>query len=176
MPLNLPPGTPQSVNPAVTPTWVFTPTPNAPATVRFNNTGLRPVYVGASGVTPWNGVLVPPGSRPVEMQNVTQTLYAVSGVTAIQAGAGTMTASAATAASTTVTLAAAVPAGLAAGVTFVLGNTANTTGAEVLIVSSTSASSVVTFTTPCVLDHAGGSILYPATALLGQVGVSAGVV
>jgi hypothetical protein len=167
---------PNTVNPAVTPTWVFTPTPNTPATIRFSNNSTKPVYVGASGVTPWNGLLVPPGSRPVEMQNVTQTVYAISGLSSISAGAGTMTASAVTAASTQVTLTAAVPAGLAAGVTFVLGNTANTTGAEVLVVNSTTASSVVTFTTPCVLDHAGGSILYPATAAIGQVTATAGVV
>lgn len=173
---NLGPGVDQSVNPAVTPTWVFTPTPNVPATVRLANTSSKPVYVGGAGVTIYNGMLVPPGSRPVEMQNVTQTLYAISGINGGLAAAGTMTSTAVTAASTQVTLTAAVPAGLAAGTTFVLGNTVNTSGAEVLVVNTTTASSVVTFTTGCLLDHAGGSVLYPTTAAYGQIRVTAGVV
>ena len=81
MPLNLPPGTGQSVVPAVTPTWAFTP-PSAAvtATLRLYNTGRVPVYAGGSQVTQNSGLLIPPGSRPVEMQNVTQTVYVLSSV------------------------------------------------------------------------------------------------
>ncbi len=176
MPLNLPPGTDQSVSPAVTPTWVFTPPANVNATLRVYNTGTNPVYVGGAGVTIYNGLVVPPGSRPVEMQNVQQSVYAVSGITGGLAGAGTMSATGVTAGTTAVTLAAAVGASLAANTAFVLGLTATTSGCEVLVVSSTTSSSVVNFKTGCLLDHAGSSVLYPTTILPGQIRVTAGVV
>ena len=176
MPLNLPPGTPNSVNPAVTPTWVFTPTPNAPATIRVSNTSRYPVYVGGSQVTQNNGLLVPPGSRPVEMQNVTQTVYALSPVVASSAvAAGTMSSSAVTVGTTAITLTATVPTSLAAGTTIIVGSTAGT-GWEAQVVNSTTASSQITFANPLVQDHVGSGVIYTATALLGQVNVTAGVV
>ena len=174
MPLNLPPGTPQSVNPAVTPTWVFTPTPNAPATVRFNNTGRYPVYVGGSQVTQNNGMLVPPGSRPVEMQNVTQTLYAISPVQ-VPVVAATMSASAVTVGTTAITLTAAAPAALAAGATIIVGSTVGA-GWEAQVVNSTTASSQITFANPLVQDHVGSGVIYTVTPQYGQINVSAGVV
>jgi len=176
VPLNLPPGTPNSVNPAVTPTWVFTPTPNAPATIRVSNPGRTPVYVGGSQVTQNNGLLVPPGSRPVEMQNVTQTVYALSPVVASSAvAAGTMSASAVTVGTTAITLTATVPTSLAAGTTVIVGSTVGT-GWEVQVVNSTTASSQITFANPLVQDHVGSGVIYTATAQLGQVSVTAGVV
>jgi hypothetical protein len=174
MPLNLPPGTPQSVNPAVTPTWVFTPTPNAPATVRLSNTGRYPVYVGGSQVTQNNGILIPPGSKPVEMQNVTQTLYALSPVQS-PVIAATMSSSAVTVGTTAITLTAAVPAALAAGATIIVGSTVGT-GWEAQVVNSTTASSQITFANPLVQDHVGSGVIYTATPQYGQVGVTAGVV
>ena len=176
MPLNLPPGTPNSVNPAVTPTWVFTPTPNAPATVRIANTGRVPVYVGGSQVTQNNGILIPPGSRPIEMQNVTQTLYALAPVVAGSAvAAGTMSSSAVTVGTTAITLTTAVPASLAATTVIIVGSTVGT-GWEVQVVNSTTASSQITFANPLVQDHAGSGVIYTATAQYGQVNVTAGVV
>ncbi len=174
MPLNLPPGTPNSVNPAVTPTWAFTPTPNAPATVRVSNTGRYPVYVGGSQVTQNNGIQVPPGSRPIEMQNVTQTMYVLSPVSG-PVIAGTMSASAVTVGTTAITLTAAVPASLAAGTTIIVGSTAGT-GWEAQVVASTTASSQITFANPLVQDHVASGVIYTATAQLGQVSVTAGVV
>ena len=174
MPLNLPPGTPNSVNPAVTPTWAFTPTPNAPATVRISNTGRYPVYVGGSQVTQNNGIQVPPGSRPIEMQNVTQTMYVLSPVSG-PVIAGTMSASAVTVGTTAITLTAAVPASLAAGTTIIVGSTAGT-GWEAQVVNSTTASSQITFANPLVQDHVGSGVIYTATPQLGQVQFTAGVV
>lgn len=171
---NFPPGTPGSVNPAVTPTWVFTPTPNVSATVRLYNTGRYPVYVGGSQVTQNNGFAIPPGSRPVEMQSVTQTLYAVSPVFAGSA-AGTMTSTAVTVGTTAITLTAAVPASLAAGTVIIVGSTAGT-GWEAQVVNSTTASSQLTFANPLVQDHVGSSVVYTATGQFGQIGVAAGVV
>ena len=174
MPLNLPPGTPQSVNPAVTPTWVFTPTPNVPATVRISNTSRYPVYVGGSQMTQNNSFAIPPGSRPVEMQNVTQTLYALSPVQN-PVIAGTMSASAVTVGTTAITLTAAVPASLAAGAVCIIGSTVGT-GWEAQVVNSTTASSQITFANPLVQDHVASGVIYTATAQLGQVSVAAGVV
>ena len=174
MPLNLPPGTPNSVNPAVTPTWAFTPTPNAPATVRISNTGRYPVYVGGSQVTQNNGIQVPPGSRPIEMQNVTQTMYVLSPVSG-PVIAGTMSASAVTVGTTAITLTAVVPASLAAGTTIIVGSTTGT-GWEAQVVASTTASSQITFANPLVQDHVGSGVIYTATAQLGQAQFTAGVV
>ena len=171
---NFPPGTPNSVNPAVTPTWVFTPTPNAPATVRISNTSRYPVYVGGSQVTQNNGIQIPPGSRPIEMQNITQTVYALSPVTGPVA-AGTMSSSAVTVGTTAITLTTTVPTSLAAGTTIIVGSTAGT-GWEAQVVNSTTASSQITFANPLVQDHAGSGVIYTATAQLGQVNVVAGVV
>lgn len=173
---NFPPGTDQSVNPALTPTWVFTPPPGVIATVRFFNTGRNPVYVGGSQVTQNNGLLVPPGSRAVEMQNVTQTLYALSPVVASSAvAAGTMSASSVTVGTTAITLTTAVPGSLAAGTTVIVGSTAGA-GWEVQVVNSTTASSQITFANPLVQDHVASGVIYTATAQLGQIRVTAGVV
>jgi hypothetical protein len=174
---NLPPGTPNTVNPAVTPTWAFTPpSASVTATVRLYNTGRTPVYVGGSQVTQNNGLLIPPGSRPVEMQNVTQTLYALSPVVAGSAvAAGTMSASAVTVGTTAITLTATVPTSLAAGTTIIVGSTVGT-GWEAQVVNSTTASSQITFANPLVQDHVGSGVIYTATAQLGQIGVAGGVV
>jgi hypothetical protein len=170
---NLPPGTPNTVNPAVTPTWAFTPTTSAAATVRFTNTGRNTVWVGMSQVTQNNGLPVPPGGRPVELIGVTQTLYALSGVTGLVA-AGTMSASGVTVGTTAITLTTTVPTGLAAGTTIVVGATTGT-GWEAQVVNSTTASSQITFLNPLVQDHVASGVIYTATAMPGQVQVIAGV-
>jgi hypothetical protein len=168
-----PPGTPQSVNPAVTPTWIFTPSTYGPAAVKITNTGRYPVYVGGSQVTQNNGLLVPPGGKGVEMIGVTQTIYALSPVTG-PVIAGTMSASAVTVGTTAITLAATVPTALAAGTTIIVGSTAGT-GWEAQVVNSTTASSQITFANPLVQDHAGSGVIYTATAQQAQVAVIAGV-
>jgi len=173
MALNLPPGTGNLVNPAVTPTWAFTPNTSATATVRIVNTGRNPVYVGGSQVTQNNGLPVPPGGKTVELIGVTQTLYALSGVTGL-AVAGTMSSSGVTVGSTAITLATTVPTGLAAGTTIVVGSTAGT-GWEAQVVATTTASSQLTFTSPLVQDHVGSSVVYTATAAPAQVQFVAGV-
>lgn len=170
---NLPPGTGQSINPAVTPTWAFTPNTSATAVVRFTNTGRNTVYIGQSQMTQNNSIPLPAGGKTVELIGVTQTLYVLSGVSG-PAVAGTMTASAVTVGSTLITLSAAVPASLAAGTTIIVGSTAGT-GWEAQVVASTTASSQLTFANPLVQDHVGSSVVYTATAQLSQVGVIAGV-
>jgi hypothetical protein len=170
---NLPPGTGNVVNPAVTPTWAFTPNTRAASTVRIVNTGRNTVYVGLSQMTQNNALPVPPGGKPLDLAGVTQSLYALSGVGNL-AVAATMSSSAVTVGTTAITLTAAVPAGLAAGTTVVVGSTAGT-GWEAQVVASTTASSQITFANALVQDHAGSGVIYTATALPAQVKFIAGV-
>ena len=173
---NLPPGSPNVVNPAVTPTWAFTPPSSVTATIRLFNTGRTPVYAGGSQVTQNNGLLIPPGSKPVEMQNITQTVYVLSPIVASSVvAAGTMSASSVTAGTTAITLTTAVPASLAAGTVIVVGSTAGT-GWEAQVVNSTTASSQITFANPLVQDHVASGVIYTATAQYGQISVIGGVV
>jgi hypothetical protein len=171
---NLGAGVDQHLTPAVTPTWIFTPTSLQANTVRLYNEGSNPVYVGPSGLDQPGGFAIAPGNRPVELQNVTQSLYAVSGVQ-VGAVAGTVGASAATAGSTAITMATTVPTALAAGTTIVIGSTVNT-GWEAQVVNATTASSQLTFAQALVNDHANGVPVYLATARLGQLRVTAGIV
>jgi len=169
--LSLPPGTPNLVNPAVTPTWAFTPNSSAANTVRVVNTGRNVVYVGGSQVTQSTGMPIQPGGKPVDLA-AGSALYALAPVTGL-AVAATMSSSAVTAGTTAITLAATVPTALAAGTTIAVGNTAGSWEAQV--VASTTASSQITFANALVQDHAGSQVIYTATALPAQVQVVAGV-
>ena len=173
---NIPPGSPSNVNPAVTPTWVFTPNPTAGAAsvLRVTNTSRNPVYIGGSQVTQNNGLVVPPNNRTVEVIGLTGSVYALSGVGG-PAAAGTMSSSAVTVGTTAITLTTTVPTSLAAGTTIIVGSTVGT-GWEAQVVNSTTASSQITFANPLVQDHVGSGVIYTATALPGQVQVIGGVV
>ena len=170
---NFPPGTGQSLAPAVTPTWVFTPTPNVKSpSIRIWNPGYsQPVYVGGANVTQFNGLPIYPSNRPVEFQNMPTSIYVCSGATR-GAASGTL-GSASTAGTTTVTLAAAVPAGLAAGTTVMIGSTVNTSSMDVNVVATTTASSALTFASPLLYDHATSTVVYAATANIGTVQITA---
>jgi hypothetical protein len=170
---NLPAGTPNLVNPAVTPTWAFTPNTYATNTIRVLNTGRNVVYVGGAQVTQNNGLPVIPGARPLELNGVTGSLYALSGVTGPVA-AGTMSSSAVTVGTTAITLTTTVPTSLAAGTTIIVGSTVGA-GWEAQVVNSTTASSQITFANPLVQDHVGSGVIYTATAAPGQVQIVAGV-
>ena len=172
MALSIPPGTPQSVNPAVTPTWIFTPNTSAANTIRVTNTGQFAVYVGGLGCCQANGFPVPPGSRPLELQNVTATLYASSRVSV---GSSVSTTNAAYTAGTT-TIVTADSVATSAGSVLVVGSTVNT-GWEPVVVSAISASgTTVTTSAGLLMDHGSGQPVYAATAQLGQISVAAGVV
>jgi hypothetical protein len=171
---NFPPGSPNNVSPAVTPTWIFTPTPGvAGPSVRLYNPGKSAVYVGGSQMTQNNSLPIYPGNRPIELQNCPSTLYALSGV-AVGAAAGTMSASAVTVGTTAITLTAAVPASLAAGTTIIVGTTTGT-GWESQVVNSTTASSQITFANPLVQDHVGSGVIYLATPVGSSITVFPGV-
>lgn len=170
---NFPPGTPNIVNPAVTPTWAFTPNTAATNTIRVLNTGRNVVYVGGSQLTQNNGLPVLPGGRPLELTGFSGSLYALSPVTGLTI-AGTMSSSAVTVGTTAITMTATVPTSLAAGAVCVIGSTAGT-GWEAQVVNSTTASSQITFANPLVQDHVGSGVIYTATASYGQVQIVAGV-
>lgn len=172
MALNLPPGTGQSVVPAVTPTWIFTPNTSATNTIRVWNTGQYPVFVGGLGCSQPNGFPVPPGSRPLELQNVTATLYATSNVT-VGASVSTLNAGY-TAGTTSIVTGSSVTT--SAGSVLVVGSTVNT-GWEAVVVNTVSASGTTVGTSAGLLmDHASGQVVYAATAQIGRIQVSAGIV
>ena len=162
-----------TVNPAVTPTWVFTPNSSAPSNVTFYNNGRNTVYVGGSQVTQNNGLPIRPGGKPVELNGVVNNMYALSQVTNLVAAA-TMASSAVTVGTTAISLTTAVPAGLAAGAVIVVGGTTGT-GWEAQVVASTTASSQITFANGLVQDHVGSGVIYTASAQYGQVTVAPGV-
>lgn len=147
------PGVPNITNVGATPTLVFTPTPGEQASVRLINMGTSVVYVGTNP-TPSTGFPILPGNRPVQLQNVTANLSACSSFTK-GAIAGTATAAALTAGSTSLVTGAA-PSSLPAGTTFIIGTG---TGAEALVVASTAANSTVTFSTPTLFDHGASAVL-----------------
>ena len=171
--VTLPPGTGQSVNPGVTPTWVFTATSKVANTLRLANTGLYPVYAGGANVSQFNGLIIPPGSRAVELQNVQGTVYTCSGVSPTATGY-TLAASALAAGSTAFTVSASV-ATITAGSYVILGAAGSQ---EVVSVSATGGATTTTFTlaTATLYDHVASSPATLATAQLGQVQVNAGIV
>lgn len=173
MALNLPPGTDQSVNPAVTPTWVFIPVSKQNTTLRLTNTGNYTVWAGGVNVSQFNGFPIPPGSKPVELQNVGYTVYTCSNVTLTATGY-TLAASALPAGSTAFTTSASVST-ISAGSVVVLGASGSQ---EVVSVNATGGATTTTFTlaTATLYDHVASSPATLATAQYGQVRVSAGVV
>ena len=169
---NLPAGTPNLVSPAVTPTWAFTPNTSATNTIQVANTGRYPVYVGGLGCCAANGFPVAPGSTPLRLQNVTTTVYASSSV-AVGSSVSTLNA-AYTAGTTSIVTASSIAT--SAGSVLVVGSTVNT-GWEPVVVSAISASgTTVTTSSGLLMDHGSGQPVYSATALLGQIQVTAGVV
>lgn len=173
MPLNLPPGTDQSVTPAVTPTWVFTPLSKQVNTLRLSNTGPYTVWAGGVNVSQFNGFPIPPGSKPLELQNVGYTVYTCSNVSPTATGY-TLAAAALPAGATAFTVSASVST-IVAGSVVLLGAGGSQ---EVVSVSATGGATTTTFTisTSTLYDHVASSPATLATAQLGQVRVSPGVV
>ena len=167
----LPPGSANAVAPAVNATWIFTPTPVSPATVSIWNNGTHTVYVGKSGVNQADGMPLQPGNRPMRLQNIGYTLYAVSDVTV---GSSVSTLSAGYTAGT-ISIVTGSSVSTSAGAVLIVGSTVNT-GWEAVVVSSVSASGTTIGTTALVSDHANAQPVYSGTALPSSVVVQAGVV
>jgi hypothetical protein len=163
-------GVDQHVNTAPVPTWVFTPTPSVSSTLRLFNEGTQIVYVGGINVSPFNGLALYPGARPLELQNTNQTVYTCSNVLPTATGY-TMSAAALNAGSTVVTLSTAET--LAVGVPVLLGAGGSQ---EVVVTAGASATAAFTVTTATLYDHKASSLVTVATSTPGQLRVTAGVV
>ena len=168
-------GVDQQVSVPANITWIFTPTPSVPsASIRlYNQSQSANVYVGKNP-TPATGMPIPPGNRPIEIQNMNVTLYASTDYTkgAVQF---TLSAAAVTAGTSTLTGAAAVPTSLASGATFVLGSGVSS-GQEICVVASTAANSTITLVNATLFDHTASTQLFAATWTTVPLRVTAGVV
>lgn len=169
--VNLPPGSAAPVAPAVNATWIFTPTPVSGASVSIFNNGTHTAYVGKSGVNQADGLPIQPGNRPVRLQNIGYTLYAVSDVT-VGASVATLS-NAYTAGSTTIVISASA-ATTTVGAVLIVGSTVNT-GWEAIVIQTVSTSATTVGTTALVSDHASAQPVYTGTALPSSLVVQAGV-
>jgi hypothetical protein len=173
---NLGAGVDQHVNTTAVPTWVY----QAPAyvagsnfqtTLRLYNEGTQTVFVGGPNVSPLTGFPIPPGSKPVEIQNVSGTIYSCSNsAVGANTAAGTLSAAMAAGASS-VPVSASFSTVITIGSTIYLNDAGN--GGEYLVVSATAATTITT-STPALYDHASGSKATLATTTIGQLRVTAG--
>jgi hypothetical protein len=174
---NLGAGVDQHVNTAAVPTWVYQPPANLSgspyqANVRLFNEGTNIVYVGGANVSPFNGLPLFPNSRPVELNNVSGTLYSCSNVLS---GSSVSTANAAYSANTNsfVTATSVPTANFYVGAPFLIGVPGF--GQEVLVISTISTSyTTIGTTTNSLYDHKTGTPIYAATSVSGQLRVTAG--
>jgi hypothetical protein len=163
-------GVDQTVTPAVTPTWVFTPTAKVTNTLRILNQGNSTIWLGGANVSPFNGFALLPGSRPLELQNAGKTVYLCSDITIGATGSALSTAPVA-AGGSSFTVASSV-AGYVAGASFVLGASGSQ---EVLTIKSVSADgTTIATTTNSLYDHVLSSPMTLVTTFLGQARITAG--
>jgi hypothetical protein len=136
------------------------------------NEGSNVVYVGGANVSPFNGLAIPPGSKPIEIQNAQfGTVYTCSN-SAIGANTAAGTLSALfNAGGSSVAVSASYSTAITIGSTIILGTG---TAAEVLVVSATAATTITTSTTT-LYDHKTASVLTLANSTPGQLRVTAGV-
>jgi len=169
------PGVANNVNPAVTPTVIFSPTPNASATLRVSNNSGYVAYLGGVNVSQFNGFPLPPGNRPVELANCPFTVYSCSPVTNIGQVATTTITSAVNAGHTALTNSGTFSSSFtAAGTIIVLGNTGNQ---EVLtVVGAPNPATSLTVSTLTLYDHASGVTVSTATMQPVNITATAGVV
>lgn len=168
---NLGPGVPVSTVPTATPALVFTPTPNATASVRITNQGGVPVYLGGANVSQFNGLPLLAGNRPVDLQNINTNVYLAAGVSASGPAV--------------VTTATALPAGATAFTVTTTGLTANTTpfyailgngtGQEVIQITAITSNTVIT-SSATLYDHVVSVTVATAVSRAAPVVVQAGVV
>ena len=171
----LPPGTPNYVDLSFTPTWLFTPSTSATNNVRLHNYGRNVVYVGQADVTVNTGMPLMPGSPPVHLYNVTQSLYAIS-TYSIGTLIGTVS-TANTAGATVLNFTTQATAQLSTGSTVVVGSTAFTSNQEMLSISTETgtAATAVTVSTSAQFYHPTTDAVYLGTATYGQISVRVGV-
>lgn len=171
---NFGPGIDQTVTPSAVPQLVFTPVAGLANTLRLYNQGSAAVFVGGVNVSPFNGLPVYPGNRPVEFSNMGSTIYSCANVQAVTAASGTIT-SASTAGQSSFVAAASVPtSGFSIGQTFIIGKAG---AQEVLTIGTVSASfTTIGTTTNAVYAHEAAAPLFTATVFPSQLRVTAGIV
>jgi hypothetical protein len=168
---NLGAGVDQHVNTGVAPTWVFTPNPSGGSALRLYNEGSQLVYVGGPNVTPLNGLPLFPGGRPVELQNITGTVYTCSNsAVGNNTAAATLGTGGIATVGTTLLTVTTMNSSFAPGTTLQLGTATNR---EYVVVAST-ASTVVTLSNPTLYYHAVADVMTLATTTVGQLRVTAG--
>lgn len=164
------PGVGQYISTAPAPTWIFTAPANVKsANVRVWNSGTAVAYVGQAGTTWQTGFPIPPGSKPVEIQNVGTTLYAVANVVP-GSNAQTVNTTSGTVGSTTFTVSSNNVAWVP-GSTVVIGNGPNR---EAFVVSGTGATTM-TVSTASIYAHPTGDTVTTATLYPTSLVVNAGV-
>lgn len=172
---NLGAGVDQHVNTSPTPTWVFTPNPVGGASVRLYNEGSQPVYVGGPSVSPSNGLPLFPGGRPLELQNVSGTIYSCSNaIVGANTAAATISSNGATAGSTVLAVGAAFSTQIVAGTNMIFSGPAGV-GSQVVTVVGTAASAL-TISTALLYDLRTAATGTVCTSTPGQLRVTAGVV
>ena len=143
------------------PAFVFQPLTGPgtiPQTCKVTNLSPVSLYAGPRAALQTPGALpagIPPGGH-LYLQACTAAVY-MAGPYSPGTVTATLTAAPATAGSTAITLSATVASSFAAGTSILLGNAA--TSRELLVVASTSASSVITTTSPTLYDHAASSTI-----------------
>lgn len=175
---NLGAGVDQHVNTAPVPTWVYQPPTfisgsPAPPAIRLYNEGTQLLYVGGANVSPFNGLPLPPGGRPLEISNAQfGTIYTCSNVLAGAVG-GTVTAASTAGQNSFVAAASVSTTSFAVGSTLVIGRAGSQ---EVLVIQTISTSyTTIGTTTVALYDHAATSPLFPATTTPGQLRATAGI-
>ena len=162
-------GVGQYISTAPAPTWIFTAPANVrSASVRVWNSGNAVAYIGQAGTTWQTGFPIPPQSRPVEIQNVGTSLYAVANVVP---GSNAQTVSTAAAVGVTAFTVSANNAAWVPGSTVVVGNGSNR---EAFVVSGTTATNV-TVSTAAIYAHPTGDTVTTATLYPTSLVINAGV-
>lgn len=149
------------------PVQIYVPPASGSPTAFITNSGPAVVYLGGAGVTPNNGVALPPG-QSVDIARMTFALYAAS------ASATTATATTTTAAANSGATSLAITSGTGTvnGQTVLVG-----TGSASEVVTITSGGGTTTLTvTALQYDHKSGAAVTVVTSYGSSVGVVAGTV
>ena len=153
---------PSAVFVAPTGTGVF-------ASARLKNESPVTLFVGLAACTPSTGIPLPPNAQ-IELPNANQTLYACSNWSAGTASA-TASASAATAGTSSWTVASGGMANIPVGTYFVIGTG---TGAEVLSVATSASTTTITTTTASLFEHNASDVLHAVVTTPGVLRVQGG--
>lgn len=149
------------------PVQIYVPPANGSPTAFLTNAGPAVVYLGGAGVTPNNGVPLPPG-QSIDIARMTYALYAASSF----ATTATATTTTAAANSGATSLALTSGTGTANGQTVLVGSGS---AAETVTIVSGGGTTTLT-TTALQYDHKSGAAVTVVTSYGSSVNVVAGTV